>query len=138
YLTTAQNGCDSTIITHLTMDPPITSEQWVSVCWGESYSIGLNTYTTSGTYEDVVSATNFCDSTITTHLTVELPLNTSISQNISALTANETADTYQWFDCASGTAITGATNQTYFATTPGNYGVILTKNGCSDTSACTY
>lgn len=138
YLYTAQNGCDSTVIIHLSMDPPITSEQWVNICWGESYSIGLNTYTASGTYHDVVSATNFCDSTITTHLTVELPLDMAIIQNQSILTAAETGDSYQWFDCATNTPIIGATNQTYNATSIGTYGVIVTKNGCTDTSACVY
>lgn len=138
YLYTAQNGCDSTVILHLTADPPITSEQWVTICWGESYSIGLNTYTSSGTYQDVVSATNFCDSTITTHLTVELPLDISISQNASILTSNETADSYQWFNCATGQAISGATSQTYNATEIGSYGVIITKGNCVDTSACIY
>jgi hypothetical protein len=138
YLLTAQNGCDSTVITHLTMDAPIVSEQWVSVCFGESYSIGLNTYDQSGTYEDVVSATNFCDSTITTHLTIELPLDASISQNGSLLTANEDNVNYQWFNCDTGIPISGATGQTYNATSLGSYGVILENNGCADTSACVY
>ncbi|MCB9224809.1 MAG: T9SS type A sorting domain-containing protein [Crocinitomicaceae bacterium] len=138
YLLTAQNGCDSTIITHLTMDPPITSEQWVSICWGESYSIGLNTYHASGIYEDVVSATNFCDSTITTHLTVEFPTDVSISQDNNLLTANETAASYQWFKCNPIELIPAANSQTYAANEIGTYGVIVTKNGCSDTSACVY
>ena len=133
---TAQNGCDSTVITHLTENPQITSEQYVSICWGESYSIGLSTYTQTGTYEDVVSASNFCDSTIVTHLTVELPLDVSIAQNKSILTSNEDNATYQWFDCDNGQEIPGATFQSYNAPVIGNYGVIVTKNGCTDTSAC--
>lgn len=136
YTLTASNGCDSTIITHLTMDPPITSDNYVSICYGESYTIGTSTYTQTGTYQDVVSATNFCDSTITTHLTVQLPNDASISQNESILTANESGATYQWIDCSNGTSIVGATNQTYNATQIGDYAVVVTKNGCSDTSAC--
>lgn len=138
YTLTAVNGCDSTVITHLTMDAPITSDNHVSICYGDSYTIGASTYTTSGTYQDVVSATNFCDSTITTYLTVELPNDASISQNQSILTANENGATYQWIDCSNGTSIVGATNQTYNATQLGNYAVVVTKNGCSDTSACIY
>lgn len=138
YLLTAQNGCDSTVITHLSMDAPIVSEQWVSICWGDSYTIGLNTYTTSGTYQDIVSATNFCDSTITTHLTVELPLDVSLSQSDNVLTANETADTYQWLDCSTMQAIPGATSQVFAANSIGTYAVALEKNGCVDTSACIY
>ena len=136
YTLTSSNGCDSTIITHLTMDAPITSDNYVSICYGESYTIGASTYTVAGTYEDIVSASNFCDSTITTYLTVELPNDASISQNESFLTANETNATYQWIDCSNGTSIVGATNQSYNATQIGDYAVVVTKNGCSDTSAC--
>ena len=132
------SGCDSTVITHLTMDPPITSSQNVSICWGESYSIGTSTYTTSGIYTDVVSATNFCDSAITTNLIVQLPNDVSISQSNSILTANETGATYQWIDCENGNSIVGATNQVFNASQVGNYAVIVTKNGCSDTSACVH
>lgn len=132
------SGCDSTIITHLTMDAPITSDNYVSVCYGDTYSIGLNTYSQTGTYTDVVSATNFCDSTIYTHLTVEIPVDNSISQNISALTSNEDGATYQWIDCATNSAIAGETNQTFFATAVGSYAVAVQKGTCSDTSSCIY
>ena len=138
YLYTAQNGCDSTVYIHLSEDPLITSEQWVEICWGDSYTIGTSTHATSGTYQDVVTATNFCDSVITTHLTVQLPIDKSISQNVSVLTANETGDTYQWFNCDTDQIIGGATSQTYNAIAIGSYGVIITKNGCTDTSYCVY
>ena len=132
------SGCDSTIITHLTMDAPITSDNYVSICYGDSYSIGLNTYTESGTYADVVSATNFCDSTIYTHLTVDLPPNLSISQNISKLTSNQNNATYQWIDCSTNEAIPGETNQSFFATEVGTYAVVVGLNACMDTSSCVH
>jgi FG-GAP repeat/Secretion system C-terminal sorting domain len=138
YTLQSQSGCDSTIITHLTMDAPIVAENYVSICYGETYSIGANTYDQTGTYEDVVSATNFCDSTITTYLTVELPPNTSISKNISQLSANQPNASYQWFDCDTGLDISGETNQNFFASEVGTYGVIVTLNGCVDTSGCVY
>ncbi|MFT4601422.1 MAG: hypothetical protein ACI857_001602 [Arenicella sp.] len=138
YTLMAQSGCDSTVITHLTMDAPIISDNYVSICYGESYVIGANTYTETGTYQDVVSATNFCDSTITTYLTVELPPNISISTNVSALSANQGGATYQWLNCADNSAIAGATEQTYFASEVGSYAVVVTLNGCVDTSSCVY
>jgi hypothetical protein len=134
----AQNGCDSTIITHLTADPPIVSQQFVSICYGDSYSIGTSTYTEAGTYQDVVSATNFCDSTITTILSVELPVDKSITQSHSMLISNEENATYQWIDCSTNSIIAGETNQVYYAPVIGSYAVIVEKNGCTDTSACVY
>ena len=41
-----------------------------TVCYGGSYSIGGNTYNSTGVYTDVLTAANGCDSTVTTNLTV--------------------------------------------------------------------
>jgi hypothetical protein len=55
---------------------------------------------------------------------------------LNTLTSNQNAATYQWIDCATMTDITGATNQSYTAISNGNYAVVITNNGCSDTSLC--
>ncbi len=68
---------------------------------------------------------------------ISLPV-TSVTQAGTTLTAQQTGATYQWINCNNNTAIAGATNQSYTATTNGNYSVVITgANGCSDTSACT-
>jgi hypothetical protein len=62
-------------------------------------------------------------------------LTTSISG--TTITANETDATYQWLDCNKANApIIGAVNQSFTAIANGSYAVIVTKNTCSDTSAC--
>jgi uncharacterized delta-60 repeat protein len=58
------------------------------------------------------------------------------SLNALTITANQSSATYQWIDCNTNTAIGGETNQSYTATTNGSYAVVVTLNGCSDTSAC--
>ncbi len=59
------------------------------------------------------------------------------TQNGNVITANQTGGTYQWLNCNNGkSVILGATNQSYTATIDGNYAVVITKNGCTDTSAC--
>jgi hypothetical protein len=135
---TAFNGCDSTLYTTLTIEPEITSSQTISICYGESYTIGLNTYTVSGTYVDVVSATNFCDSVITTNLTVQLPVNSAVNQSMNWLTAAAAGGAYQWIDCATDLPIAGETGQIFVAPNTGDYAVIVTENGCTDTSACVH
>lgn len=64
------NGCDSTVTTILSVNPVFSSTNPQTICSGDSYSIGGNTYTTAGTYTDVLQAVNGCDSTVTTILTV--------------------------------------------------------------------
>ncbi len=62
---------------------------------------------------------------------------TTVSINGNTLTADATGATYQWLNCDYGNAIIPSeTNQTFTATANGNYAVIITKNGCIDTSNC--
>lgn len=65
------------------------------------------------------------------------PVNTNTSINGLTITAeSSTATSYQWIDCNGNTAISGETNQTFTATTDGEYAVIITDGNCVDTSAC--
>ncbi|MBN2729972.1 MAG: DUF2341 domain-containing protein [Bacteroidales bacterium] len=53
------------------------------------------------------------------------------------LTSNATGAAYQWVSCDSAYAIIpGETNQSFTATANGDYAVIVSMNGCADTSAC--
>lgn len=60
----------------------------------------------------------------------------SVTQSGVILTTNAAVATYQWIDCTGNTPISSATNQSFTATTNGNYAVIVTQNSCSDTSTC--
>jgi hypothetical protein len=44
--------------------------------------------------------------------------------------------TYQWIDCITSVLIPNETGQNYSPATNGTYAVIITSNGCTDTSAC--
>ncbi len=62
---------------------------------------------------------------------------TSVTVNQHILIANATTALYQWLDCNNGLSpITGATAKQFIPSVPGSYAVIVTKNGCTDTSAC--
>lgn len=69
---------------------------------------------------------------------MSLSIDTSITIiNSTTLQANETSAAYQWVLCDSNNKfIQGATNQTFSATSDGNYAVIITKNGCAKVSNC--
>ena len=64
------DGCDSTVITQLTVNSVHTVNNPQAICQGETYSIGTNNYTVAGTYTDVLQSIHGCDSTVTTILTV--------------------------------------------------------------------
>ena len=55
----------------------------------------------------------------------------------NTLTAVQTGATYQWIDCGNGNApISGATAQTFTPAVNGTYAVVITRNGCTETSDC--
>jgi hypothetical protein len=110
-----------------------------------SWSNGLgnaNTYivtpSASSTYTVNVTDSNNCSSN-TDSVTITLnplPPTPTVGINGTQLTSS-VASAYQWFDCDNGfVAIAGETNQSFTATVSGNYAVLITDNGCSDTSAC--
>lgn len=142
YMDTITNvdGCDSIVTTHLTVSPENAVEQDVTICWGESYTIGASTYTEAGTYTDIITSWSLCDCTITTNLTVQLPVDNSISQSLNVLSAGADDATYQWIKCDPYELIvgTGANEQTYIAPAVGKYAVIVTEGSCTDTSSCVY
>jgi len=67
---TSINGCDSIIITNLSVNNVITNYVDVAICDGESYFAGGSDQFVSGIYTDVFVTGSGCDSTIITNLTV--------------------------------------------------------------------
>ncbi|WP_070137515.1 T9SS type A sorting domain-containing protein [Crocinitomix algicola] len=131
-----ESGCDSTVVSHLTIGDEISSEMSHSLCYGESITVGENTYTTSGTYTDILTAINGCDSVITSIITVADEINTSLSVSGLTITSPTVGLTYQWYNCDTETIIDGATENTFTATENGNYSLIITNDDCHDTTGC--
>jgi len=108
---------------------------YVTACDAYQWINGI-TYTTSNSTA-TYTYTNFagCDSLVILNLTISAP-NTMVTQTGAMLTANQQGATYQWLNCSAGTLISGANSQSYLPSSNGNYSVIVTYNGCSDTSTC--
>jgi hypothetical protein len=131
------NGCDSIVELTLIVLPTIEENISATICSGDTYTfngqilnasnVGLNTA--------VLQSINGCDSIVNLTLTVET-IDVAVTLTGTVLTANQTGSTYQWVTCPSMSAITDETNQTFTATSNGEYAVIITNNGCSMTSAC--
>ncbi len=79
---TTPAGCDSTVETTLTVLPSSQSSASASICQGDSLFVGGAFQTTAGTYTDVLTAGNGCDSTVTTTLTVLAPASASVNDTI--------------------------------------------------------
>jgi YD repeat-containing protein len=69
------SGCDSVVtVVKLQYRPLIFNATTISICEGETYSIGQNRYSVSGTYRDTFRRTTACDSIVQTTLIVKIIL----------------------------------------------------------------
>ncbi|MFT5860155.1 MAG: extracellular elastinolytic metalloproteinase [Flavobacteriaceae bacterium] len=108
----------------------------ISACGNYLWAANGQTYSTTGIYMSALVGVGCADSAML-DLTIISGLNTAIVQNGTILTATAGLN-YQWVDCDNNyTPIAGATSQSFNPTVSGNYAVILTGSGCTDTSACT-
>ena len=71
YLTQTTLGCDSLEVLHLTIhNSEVGETEYVTVCYGETYTWNGRTYSTAGEYTLTLSNTNGCDSVATLQLTI--------------------------------------------------------------------
>ncbi|MCB9223410.1 MAG: T9SS type A sorting domain-containing protein [Crocinitomicaceae bacterium] len=140
YAAIIYKGCCIDTTACVSVCPTSSGIDYQTACKTYSWLDG-NTYTSSNNtaiFNLVGGAMNGCDSIIYLNLTINnvSDLNTSI--NGMSITANNNfATSFQWLDCDNNFAqIIGEQNQTFIATSSGNYAVEITENECIDTSAC--
>jgi hypothetical protein len=63
-------------------------------------------------------------------------LDNTVAQTMTMLTSNQNSASYQWFNCDTDTAISGATNQTYIPVANATYAVEVTSGTCIERSEC--
>ena len=149
----AANQCANVVSTQLTVQPqiepvfthpttlcqndpfilPVTAQNGITGIWNpqvNSQQVGSTTVTFT---PDAGQCSNSVNQTIVVNAT---PTN-AITQSGITLSSVATGVTYQWIDCNTNQLVLGATNQSFTTTEPvGTYAVIVTANGCSDTSTC--
>jgi hypothetical protein len=106
-----------------------------TICSGESYLLNGQALNQSGTYSSAIPVAGGCDSLVTLNLTV-IPVSVGVAQNGHLLISQANGAQYQWINCLTGAAIANASGQYYQASANGQYAVVVTQNGCTDTSAC--
>lgn len=77
----SSSGCDSIVTTSITINQPSAFTQSIDICPGESVIVGNNSYTTSGTFTDVLVNAAGCDSVVTT--TIIVNSNSTTTQTVT-------------------------------------------------------
>jgi len=126
---TTINGCDSIIVTNLTVNPIFESKIDISICEGETYSWQGNDYDTTGTYIVNLTSLSGCDSIRELSLMVyENPIaGFTFDINDREVTFTNTSENVSSYFWDFGNSITEtAENPVYTYASPGEYSVILT------------
>ncbi len=128
-------GCDSVIITTLSINPIVNTQTTDSICQGQSILLGGALQTTAGVYYDTLSTSLGCDSILETTLTINpLPvIVASVDDTICpGLISNISASggvSYNWdngLGAGQNQAVTPLTTTTYVVTG-------TDANGCQNT-----
>ncbi|MFO8054326.1 MAG: T9SS type A sorting domain-containing protein, partial [Bacteroidales bacterium] len=134
-LTTA-HGCDSVYVLHLQVHPVYDSLYPETICNKDMFSWRSNMYHLPGIYYDSLISSYGCDSVYVLELNV-FYVDDSVSLQGITLTAHAVNAVFQWADCNAGyQPVSGATSASFTPSHDGDYAVIITQGGCSDTSAC--
>ncbi len=142
YYDTVSNpgGCNTLVTLNLTVLNSSTSTQTHTMCNRQTYTFYGQHLSASGVYTAHLTNHLGCDSSVVLTLTVNSP-NVSVNQVDTTLSALAVGSSYQWLTCHGSnqnvySPIAGATNSVYIADTTGWYAVMVTTNGCIDTSIC--
>lgn len=138
YMDTIPNvaGCDSVMTFDLTVNHSSSASFTQTICDSLVSPSGNYIWTASGIYMDTIPNLAGCDSIMTFDLTVNDVSDLTTTTSGLTITANNTVASYQWLNCDDNSIIEGETDQSFTAIENGNYAVILTEDGCVDTSAC--
>ncbi len=132
--TSRLTGCDSTVNTILTVLPPLTSTQNVTICEGHVWNVGPNSYYSTGTYTTLLESVNGCDSTVITHLEL-VTIVPIVSHNNEVFYIEPVLHaTYQWINCETDSVVVTTANFT--ATENGSYRLRITLDQCSEATNC--
>ncbi|MGQ3012071.1 MAG: T9SS type A sorting domain-containing protein [Flavobacteriales bacterium] len=148
------SGCatQTALKTVVVSTPPVQAGADVAVCEGEAVTLaasGAVSYSWTNGVSDsvsfipqasgqyVVTGTDSIGCTASDSVTVTVnTVDNGISVNGLTLSASASGAIYAWYDCINNTLLSLVSTPTYTATANGSYAVIVTQNGCTDTSAC--
>ncbi|MFD0988717.1 T9SS type A sorting domain-containing protein, partial [Mariniflexile jejuense] len=103
--------------------------------WSNSATTATITGIIAGTYSVTVTDANGCSSITSATITEPTAMDSTVNQNAAVLTANQTGVLYQWYKCPN-ILLNNETNQSFTATTNGDYKVVITNASCVVESVC--
>lgn len=140
YVEVTDNGCTSPRTSILAeISTQYNSTESDIVCFGDNYTYPDGTIasniTSTVTHTSLLTSQSACDSIIVSTVNVQT-IDTTIITSGFSFVVNQTGAQYQWIACKDDSNIAGETFQSFTPSASGDYAVIVTLNGCSETSSC--
>ncbi len=135
YIVTVTDAAANSVSQTVTIGnpPAIAHSMSQTACF--SYFFNGSNHMSSGTYKDTLVSAAGCDSVVTLNLLINT-VNTTLTQTAGTLTSAATGASYKWLNCSTNILIPGAIAQSFSPSANGDYAVIVTQGGCTDTSVC--
>jgi Secretion system C-terminal sorting domain/PKD-like domain len=136
YTISTPGFCDTTHMLNLSILPPNLTLQNSALCGGDTLWVGFVPHTSTGIYIDTLLSAWLCDSIVISNVNFTV-IDTSVTVVGNLYTSNQNNAFYQWYECGTILApVPNAINQSFVAPITGSYAVVISLNGCVDTSAC--
>lgn len=107
----------------------------ISACDSFIWINGVTYIASNNSATDTLTSSQGCDSIVSLDLTIHSVV-AQIALSGVSLSASLAGASYQWLDCQANASIPGATSQTFNPNVNGSYAVVVSQNGCTDTSVC--
>jgi hypothetical protein len=137
YEVTDTNGCYTTDTVFIDQPNQLVGIDSIIACDSYTWIDGITYFSSNNTAMTTISGQNGCDSVVTLNLNIN-KIDSTIVRLGSTIYAQSGYDSYQWFECTSNglVALNNQTNDSITITVNGDYAVVITNEGCSDTSTC--
>jgi hypothetical protein len=104
--------------------------------WSTESTAAAVTNLAAGNYTITVTDENDCMALAPFNITEPAAIDNTTATAANVITANLAGASYQWFNCATETAIAGAASQSFTPVANGSYAVEITVGNCSEMSTC--
>ena len=135
---TTTTGCDSITSYVVSILHARVDSQNLSICKNDSTWLNGRYITGPGIYFDTLKSTKGCDSLYlkTTAQYMMVDTSVTLTSPFATLLAKAKNAQFQWISCDGDSIIPGETDSSFEVTYEGTFAVVVTQNGCTDTSAC--
>ncbi len=106
-----------------------------TICHGHLIVTPAGAFSEEGRHVFKLVSAGGCDSIVTLTIHV-IKGNTEICVSDSSISVSSAGGTLQWISCNTKLPVPGATGSDFTVPDNNSYAVVITKNGCPDTSAC--